>query len=132
MKKFKFFRFLPVFALLTILFISCTKNGLGKNDAGQGTIIDLGATGSVQARILLNDGTPFPVSMFANNDNFTSEGLYADEDGYISLTNIPAGVYTITVNPVDEGTNTRPRTVIQNITITADQVTDLGTITYDQ
>lgn len=132
MKNYRLFRFLPALTLIFLL-SSCKKDFLvqAQPDPDSNLTVTV-PKGAVQARILLNDGNPFPASIIANNDNFTSEELFADEEGYVSLTNIPEGVYTVTVYPSpDDLGNPRQKTVIQNITIIADQVTDIGTITYE-
>lgn len=146
MKNFNFLRFVAAFSLFAILFSSCTKDSLSKpQNSGQisqqnstndpGPVV---TTGSIQAN--LYSSTALRTSLKAINDDtgFTSEEIFADQDGNVIINELPEGRYTVIAYaylPDDNPTSPVDVTVI-TITITdvmvvVDQITDLGRITFE-
>lgn len=137
-------RLLSLVALLAILFSSCSKDSLSKpstqTSRKHSTNDAVPTTGAVQAR--LASSTAIQMSMVVFDDaGFRSDEVFADQDGFVRITDIPEGTYTVlahfytpptdpsvgevTTDPIDN------IITIQNVTVIADQVTDLGRITYE-
>jgi hypothetical protein len=143
MKKFSL-RLLSVVAIFAVLFSSCTKDSLSKpssqvskhspNDPGP-TVL----TGSIHA--ILSSASALRTSIVVTDDNgFKSDEMFADQNGEVTVTDLPEGTYTVTAHAyIPEGHDDQPTDVITDLTITitdvvvvGDQITDLGKIIFGQ
>ena len=150
MKNRNILRFVGILSLFAILFSSCSKDSLSKPStvaSKQHSTNDpappppTGGTGSIQAT--LQSSTAVSMSIVVSDDNgFVSEEIFADNNGVVMITDLPEGSYTVTAHayiPNSQASSVGAASdlidvtnVIRGVQVIADQVTDLGTITFPQ
>ena len=145
MKNFNFLRFAVVFAFLGILLGSCTKDRLkdpgtqvskqnSKNDPVPATTM-----GSIKANIVATGAACTSLVAINNDNGSVSDEVFTDENGNVILTSLDAGNYTVIAHAYySVGQDDQPTDTLNDVTITitdvvvtADQVTNLGIITFD-
>src|SRR5262249_34433069 len=96
------------------------------------------APGSIQAT--LSSSVALRMSLTATDENtgFTSEEIFADENGNVLISDLPEGSYTVTARayiPADSPTTpvdvSEVKIVINGVVVVADQITNLGIISFD-
>lgn len=141
MKNRTFLRFVGVLSLFAILFSSCTKDSLSKpsgqtstkhstNDPGPSV-----NTGAIHA--LISAPGSLQASLIVTDDNgFTTEEIFADQNGDVTVTDLPEGTYTVTAHAYMPGATDLPGDItdltitIRDVIVITDQTTDLGKIIF--
>lgn len=135
MKNFNLLRFAAFCSLFAILLSSCTKDSLksdrdSKNAGNPQINTDNipSRMGSIQASV--TDGTT-SVSLVVYNDDYNSGEVFADDQGVILASGIPPGTYTVVAHVLpDDEAGVLKSILFENVTVFADQTTDLGEITF--
>ena len=141
-KKYQYFPLIAFFAIITLL-VSCSKEQVVidkttasaiQGSAGSKTILSKG--GSLTLMVLPQEAKPIITIV---NENFSSTEFYLEKGGYLTINNVPPGIYKVIIHvqnpevlngdwPVTADDPGYPDMVIGSVKIASGVVTNLGVI----
>ena len=134
MKKTISLQLIALLSVITILFVNCSKENLADPQSTPINKVqvhspavapaDEPGPGSIDMRVLPEKAMAYVV---AYNDYYRSALFFADENGYVRLLNLPAGIYSLRIRSTVP--NLFKETVINDIRVNNDETINLGETT---